>query len=257
MRRAGHLALDAAGQVLRRAFRTDLRIDDKGGPGAYDPVTEADRAAEQAIRAVLRRETPDIGIFGEEQGHEGPAEGAGTGLWIVDPIDGTRSFMSGFPTWGTLLGLRRGAAMVWGAMDQPVLGERFEGDGRTSRLGNRPLRARPCSKLDDAVLYATTPDMFDEPSWRAFDTLAGRVRLRRFGGDCYAYAMLAFGCIDLVVEAGLSPYDIAPLVPILEGAGATVTTWTGGPAHEGGRIVAAATAELHAAACEVLASAGT
>ncbi len=255
IRRAGHRALDAAGAVLRAAFRTDLAVDDKGPEGAFDPVTAADRGAEAAIRDVLREATPTVAILGEEGGHEAPGEGDGSDLWIVDPIDGTRSFVSGFPTWGTLIGFRRNGRMIWGAMDQPILGERFEGDGTRAFLGKRPLRARPCTDLSEAVLYATTPDMFDADELAAFEALARRVRLRRFGGDCYAYAMLALGFVDLVVEAGLAPYDIAPLVPILEGAGATVTTWDGALALGGGRILAAATRTLHERAAAVLAGA--
>ena len=256
IRATGHAALDAARAVLRGAFRTAMEVSNKAAAGAaFDPVTAADRAAEQAIRAVLRARTPGIGIFGEEQGHEAPRLAGDRRLWVIDPIDGTRSFMTGFPTWGTLLGLRDGDVMRWGALDQPLLAERFEGDGTVARLGDRRLRARPTQRLDEAVLYATTPDMFGPDERPAFEALSRRVRLRRFGGDCYAYAMLAMGFVDLVVEAGLAPYDIAPLVPILEGAGAVVTTWDGGPALDGGRILAAATAPLHAAAREILAAA--
>ncbi len=248
---AGHAALDAAARVTVPGFRADLTVTDKAAAGAlYDPVTQADRDAERAMVQALRARFPAHRIIGEEHGTLGPARAPYT--WILDPIDGTRSYMTGLPTWGTLLACRGPDGLVLGLMDQPILGERFVGTPGGATLGDRPLRARATEDVAHAVLYATTPDMFDRDELSAFERLAARVRLRRFGGDCYAYAMLAAGHIDLVVEAGLAPYDIAALVPILRGAGAVVTTWDGGPPDDGGRILAAATPALHARAQAVL-----
>ena len=248
---AAHAALDAAARVTVPAFRTRLRVGDKAGPrGLYDPVTEADRGAELAMREVLGQRFPGHRIIGEELGTSGPDHAPYT--WILDPIDGTRSYMTGFPTWGTLLACRDAEGVVLGLMDQPILGERFVGTPGQATLATAPLHAAATTELAAATLYATTPDMFDPDELAAFERLAGRVRLRRFGGDCYAYAMLAAGHVDLVVEAGLAPYDIAALVPILRGAGAQVTTWDGGAPDAGGRILAAATPSLHAAAQAVL-----
>ncbi|MGO4834279.1 histidinol-phosphatase, partial [Rhizobiaceae sp. 2RAB30] len=219
----------------------------------FDPVTEADREAEKAIRALIGSEFPEHGILGEEFGAQ---NSDARHVWVIDPIDGTRSFISGIPLWGTLVGLTEGGDAVAGMMSQPFIGELFyaagngafyEGPRGASRLATRPTAA-----LSDATLCTTTPALFGAADRAGFDRLESRVRLSRYGTDCYAYCMLAAGQIDLVVETGLQPYDIVALIPIIEQAGGMITDWDGGPAEQGGRIIAAANAGLHAAAMDVL-----
>jgi myo-inositol-1(or 4)-monophosphatase len=239
-----HELADASGAVIRPYFRVDVSITDKTDPddaAVYDPVTEADRNGEMAIRNLIRERYPRHAILGEEHGREGE----GPELWVLDPIDGTRSFIGGFPTWGTLIAFNDGEAPLLGVMDQPVTGERFVGTPDGAFLAERKLHARGCRDLDAAVLYATTPDMFSPTELPVFEDLAARVQLRRFGGDCYAYCMLAMGLVDLVVESALQPYDIQALVPIVRAAGGVVTTWEGGAPDQGGRIVAAGDPRLH------------
>ncbi len=244
---------DRAGAVILPHFRTGFAIDHKGG-GLFDPVTIADREAEAAIRAGIEQAYPGHGILGEEFGpHNAQAEYC----WVIDPIDGTRSFVIGLPIWGTLIGLTRGGMPLLGLMDQPFTGERFFGGPGGAYLRHagveRRLQARECASLADALLATTSTDYFESADeHRRFDELASRVKLRRFGGDCYNYCMLAFGQIDLVVEAGLKPYDILPLIPIIEGAGGIVTTWEGGDPREGGSVIAAGDARMHEAAMKLL-----
>jgi myo-inositol-1(or 4)-monophosphatase len=202
----------------------------------------------------LAEQFPDFGVLGEEQGER---PGSAPQRFVIDPIDGTRAFMTGMPGWGILLGLTEGEACLAGVVHQPFLGETFFGRRRGSWLKRdgeaQPLRTRATERLEDAVLYCTHPSMFPGASEReAFDRVSRRVRLSRFGGDCYAYCLLALGQIDLVVEAQLEPYDIIPLIPIIEGAGGVVTNWAGGSAHAGGQVVAAANARLHEAALALL-----
>jgi histidinol phosphatase-like enzyme (inositol monophosphatase family) len=241
----------AAAETLPR-FRRNGAVANKYLKG-FDPVTEADREAEQAIRRLIREEFPDHGILGEEHGLENEASPL---RWIIDPIDGTRSFISGMPLWGTLVGLTDGGNAVAGMMSQPFTGEFFfAADGRSTYEGpggTRALSTRGTTDLADATLCTTTPALFPGRKRKIYDDLESRVRLARYGTDCYAYAMLAAGNIDLVVEAGLQPYDIAALVPIIEMAGGVITAWDGGPAEAGGDIVAAATPELHTAARKML-----
>ena len=178
-------------------------------------------------------------------------------VWVLDPIDGTRAFICGLPTWGTLIGLTRNGTAVRGLMHQPYLGERFLGDGRTATVrtakAERRLRTRRIEHLSDAILATTDPRLFAEGEERErFRAVEDSVRMSRYGADCYAYCMLAAGQIDLVVEAGLQPYDIVALIPIVEGAGGVVTAWDGGPATGGGRIVAAGDRRLHEAALALL-----
>lgn len=245
-----HELADASGPVIRRYFRTGLDVADKAGMTDFDPVTAADREAEDAMRRLVRQRYPHHAVVGEEGG----TDGAGPETWVLDPIDGTRSFIAGFPTWGTLIAYNDGRQARVGIMDQPVTGERFVGHPDAAYLGEHALAVRPCADLKDAVLFATTPDMFTAPAERdGFARLEKQVKLRRFGGDCYAYCMLAAGFVDLVVEATLAPYDIQALIPIIEGAGGIVTTWDGGPAADGGRIVAAGDKRVHDAAMAVLA----
>jgi myo-inositol-1(or 4)-monophosphatase len=248
---------DAAGKVTRPHFRTALTVQNKLDGGDYDPVTEADQAAEMAIRELLARKRPRDAVYGEEHGFE-PGDSGLT--WVIDPIDGTRAFITGMPLWGTLVALYDGEKPVIGMMDQPYTGERFIGSRLGARLytrsGSFALRTRACSNLSQAVLYCTTADMFGSPAEQsAFAELSSYARLTRFSGDCYAYCMLAHGLIDLVVEADLKPYDIAALIPIVEAAGGIVTNWRGEPAHDGGQVIAAGDANAHAQALEVLSQA--
>lgn len=247
---------DASGPVILPHFREPLDVENKAAGAAYDPVTRADRDAEAVIRAGIRARHPTHGILGEEHGHE-PGEGPWT--WVIDPIDGTRAFVTGVPLWGTLIALFDGARPLLGVVDQPFLGERFVGSRLgaqlRSRAGARTLQTRPCARLEDAAVACTTPEIFTDPGERAaFDGLAARARLVRYGGDCYAYCVLALGFFDLVVESSLKPYDIQALVPIIEAAGGVVTTWSGGDPCDGGQIVAAGDPRVHAAALAALAS---
>ena len=232
-----HTLADAAAEVTMPWFRADAAIENKR-EADFDPVTVADQDAEAAMRALIEATYPDHGILGEEHGHK-PAGDSGH-MWVLDPIDGTRSFIGGFPTWGTLIALHDGSKPIVGIMDQPFTGERFVGSPSGVVMGDRELKVRDCATLADAVLYSTTPDMFKgDYETRAFGDVEAAVKLRRFGGDCYAYAMLAMGQLDLVVESSMQAYDIQALIPIVEGAGGIVTTWDGGPADNGGRLIAA------------------
>lgn len=245
------VAQAAAGETLPR-FRTHATVDNKYEHG-FDPVTEADRAAERAIREIIAREYPDHGILGEEFG----AENADCAhVWVIDPIDGTRAFISGLPLWGTLVGLTIDGDAVAGMMAQPFIGELFYANGEGAFYegpgGGRRLATRGTRNLADATLCTTTPALFSNERRVLYDQVEAKVRLPRYGTDCYAYAMLAAGHVDLVVESGLQPYDIVALVPIVEKAGGIVTTWGGTAPEGGGDIVAAATPELHAAAIALL-----
>jgi myo-inositol-1(or 4)-monophosphatase len=242
-----------SGQAILPFFRSALAAEDKSRGGRFDPVTEADRAAEVVMRQLIKRTFPDHGIVGEEFGSE--REDADY-VWVLDPIDGTRAFMSGLPVWGTLIGLKRGDTPVFGMMHQPFTGERFFGDGGSATYrgpgGERRLTVRRCASLPDAVMMTTSPRLFEGEAVRAYDRVESVTRLARYGCDCYAYCMLAAGQVDLVVESGLKPYDIVALIPIIEGAGGIVTSWDGGSAADGGSIVAAGDRRVHAAAIELL-----
>ena len=245
---------DAAAAVTLPHFRSGLAVDNKRGRFAFDPVTAADRDGEEAIRKLIAERYPDHGILGEEHGHEAGTSGL---TWVLDPIDGTRSFISGVPLWGTLIALNDGERPVIGLMDQPYIGERFVGRPGGSELigpmGTMPLKTSTCTKLEEALIGNTDPAMFhldDEKA--AFREISSKVRLRRFGGDCYFYCLLAAGTLDLVIESGLQPYDIQALIPVIENAGGIVTSWSGGDAQEGGQVVAAANHELHEAALKIL-----
>lgn len=251
---AEELANLAAAAVLPY-FRAPLPVENKAsGEAPYDPVTAADRAAEQVIRARIMERFPDHGIFGEEFGWR---RGESRWTWVIDPIDGTRSFIAGIPLWSILIALNDGTRPVLGLMDQPYLGERFAGsplgawlDARGERIA---LRSRACPELDQAILMAAHPSIFVTDHEQAvFAALSRRVRLSRFGGDGYGYCMLAHGCVDLVVESSLEPYDVQALIPIVEAAGGVITSWSGGPADAGGQVVAAGDPRLHAAVLEIL-----
>jgi myo-inositol-1(or 4)-monophosphatase len=242
-----------SGETILPFFRTALGVQDKGPPGSFDPVTAADHAAETAMRALIRRTFPEHGVVGEEFGADNTDAEY---VWVLDPIDGTKSFISGMPAWGTLIALMRGGKPVFGAVNQPFIGERFFGDGGAAHYrgpaGERTLQVRPCERLSDAVLFTTSPRLMNAADRRTFGKIEDAVRLSRYGGDCYAYCMLAAGHVDLVIETELKPHDVIPLVPIINGAGGMITTWENGSPCAGGRIVAAGDKRVHAEALAML-----
>ena len=250
-----HVLADLSAAAILPYFRKPIAVGNKAGPGGFDPVTAADRAAEKAIRKAILARFPDHGVVGEEYG---TLAGAGRYRWVIDPIDGTRTFIMGSPLWGTLIGLMDGPIPVLGLMNQPFTAERFWSDGRRAHWRGpggkaRSIKTRPCARLADAVLTSTHPDLFASAEEASrFGTVRSRVRMTRFGGDCYGYCLLAAGFVDLIVEAGLKAYDIVALVPIIEAAGGIVTTWDGGPATDGGRIVAAGDRRVHQEALAIL-----
>lgn len=245
------LADAAARQTLPR-FRSGIAVANKLGSG-FDPVTEADQAAERAIRALIGERFPAHGILGEEHGGENTGR---PHLWVIDPIDGTRAFISGLPVWGTLIGFYAEGRAELGLMDQPFTGERFIAGPQGAfyrRAGEeRRMRTRDCGSLANATLFTTSPFLHAGDLRRRYDVLERAVKLARYGCDCYAFAMLAAGHVDLVVEADLKPYDIAGLIPIIERAGGIVTTWEGDRPEGGGNIVAAGSASVHAEALAIL-----
>ncbi|WOC16783.1 histidinol-phosphatase [Pseudochrobactrum sp. MP213Fo] len=250
------IAQAAAEQTLPR-FRQKIDVDNKYTVG-FDPVTEADREAELAIRRVINQHYPEHGILGEEFGGE---KLDSSHVWVIDPIDGTRAFISGLPVWGTLVGLMVDGDARIGMMSQPFTKELFytTGEGAfwsgpeyAGNGGHVPLKTRQQASLAEATIFTTSPHMFKGKEREAFDRLEGQVRLSRYGVDCYAYAMLASGFADLVVEIGLQPYDVMGLIPIIEQAGGVITQVDGGPAEKGGYIVAAASAKLHEEALNIL-----
>ena len=248
----GRLAT-TSGETILPFFRTSLCVDNKSASHDFDPVTEADRAAEAVMRRLIKAKFPQHGIVGEEFGNE--REDAEY-VWVLDPIDGTKSFIAGFPIWGTLIALLHQGTPVFGMMHQPYIGERFSGDNGSANyqgptgvrtLSVRQLRLDPrCDLLHDQSLA----DECCRPC--PLRPVEAAVRLTRYGGDCYSYCMLAAGHLDLVVETELKSYDIAALIPIITGAGGVVTTWEGKPAQDGGRIVAAGDPRVHEAALKLL-----
>jgi histidinol phosphatase-like enzyme (inositol monophosphatase family) len=230
----------AAGRAALPYFRGEYAEIDKGKGGRFDPVTEADRSAEQAIRQILAERRPHDGIVGEEYGAE--REDADL-VWVIDPIDGTRAFISGLPLWCTLIALRQEGRPVLGVIAQPYLGEIFVGGLEGARLitagGERQLRVRPCPLLTDAVVSTTDPALFDGPEAGAFTQIRAAAKLARYGCDAYAYAMVALGRMDLVIESNLKPWDWQPLVPVVEGAGGVVRNWRGELPDGTGQIAAA------------------
>ena len=243
-----------AGMIAREHFRRDVPIYEKDQTDSFDPVTRADREIEQLIRERILSRYPDHGVTGEEHGD---VSGSTSYRWLIDPIDGTRAFVTGSPLWGILVGLLDSDKCVVGVMHQPILNETYYGTGEYAGCetpgGKVVLNARRTETLADAFLYCTSPDMFTtDDDEKGFAALSAACRMRRFGGDCYSYCMLAMGYIDLVVEADLAPYDIVPLIPIVEGAGGIVSDWRGGSATGGGNIIAASNAVLHKTAIDVL-----
>lgn len=237
-----------AGHAILPHFREPIRIDDKGSPAHYDPVTEADRAAEHVIRAAIAGAYPDHGIRGEEHGWE---RGTAAYTWVVDPIDGTRSFILGQMHWATLIAVNDGTDVLTGVAHQPYVGESFmavAGGPAEWQRGpeRRTLRTRPCSTLASAVVACTDPKMFTSAAdLAAFQRVADPARLVRYGGDCYAYCLLAMGLIDVVIEASLQAWDVQALIPIVQSAGGVITTWGGARCEEGGRVVACGDPALH------------
>lgn len=252
--KTAHALADAARKAILPYFRADnLTAENKLATRGFDPVTEGDRAAERAMRDILERERPDDSILGEEFGHKPGSSGI---TWVLDPIDGTRGFLSGTPTWGVLIAVSDASGPIYGIVDQPYIGERFEGGfGRAEvqgPLGLRPLRTRGDAPLSEAILFTTFPEVGTEAEGAAFRAVSRNVKLTRYGTDCYAYALLAAGQIDLVIEAGLQSYDIQAPIAVIEAAGGIITNWEGGPLHEGGRALAAAGKQQHAAAMALL-----
>lgn len=239
---AGELA-DAARPVALHYFRNPLEVEHKADSS---PVTVADRTVESTMREMIAARYPHHGILGEEHGRTN-IEGAET--WVLDPIDGTQSFITGMPTFGTLIAFLHHGQPRLGVIDMPALGERWLGvAGQQTTLNGAPCHTRPCSELTQASVYATSVDIFTPHELDALNAVTQRAALRRFGGDCYSYALLAAGYVDVVMESSLKPYDFLPLAPIIEGAGGIITDWAGKTLHLGsnGQVIAAATPELHA-----------
>lgn len=245
---------EAARVETLRFFRQGHLVTENKADDGFDPVTAGDRAAEQAMRDVLLAERPQDAVFGEEFGLTDGTSGI---TWVLDPIDGTRGYLSGTPTWGVLIAACDATGPVYGIIDQPFIGERFEGGfGRAKYSGPRgatDLAVRKGVSLDHAILFSTFPEIGTAAEGAAFKRVADHVQLVRYGMDCYAYSLLALGQIDLVIEAGLQRYDIAAPIAVIEAAGGVVTDWQGNSVDQGGRVVAAATPDLHAAALKLLA----
>lgn len=248
-----HSLADAAGAVIRGYFRTPVAVDDKADAS---PVTVADRESEAAMRKLINTTCPGHGIYGEEYGLENTdAEW----VWVLDPVDGTKAFITGKPSFGTLIALLHHGKPVLGVINQPILDERWVGvAGQPTTMNGQPVRCRPCPELSHAALYATGPEIFKGDDVPAFNRLRDTVKLTRFGADCYAYGLLALGFVDLVVESTLQPYDYLAMGPIIEGAGGVVTDWQGQPLglKTNGHVIAAGDPRAHRAAMEVLAGRG-
>jgi inositol-phosphate phosphatase/L-galactose 1-phosphate phosphatase/histidinol-phosphatase len=245
-----HRLADVARPIAARYFRTGVTVDDKSDSS---PVTIADREAESAMCAVLAAQVPEHGVFGEE--HGAVRTGADY-VWVLDPIDGTKAFITGLPIFGTLIALLHHGKPVLGVIDQPILDERWLGvEGERSTFNGKPIRVRACPALDQAYMYSTAPIMFSGAFEKRHEALTRKVKLFRWGGDCYAYGLLASGHVDLVVENSLKLYDFAALVPVIKGAGGLITDWRGKEldAHSDGSVLAAGDAAIHRAALTVLA----
>jgi myo-inositol-1(or 4)-monophosphatase len=246
----------AAGAAILPYFRAAIAVEDKGGARGYDPVTVADRAAEDVIRAAIAARFPDHGIRGEEHGWE---MGDSSYTWVIDPIDGTRSFIMGQLHWATLIALNDGVQPIIGVVHQPFVGETFvAASGRAAewhRGGERRvLRTRACASVADAVIATTDPRHFASPRQAAaYGAVTEGAKLLRYGGDCYCYTQLAMGFVDMVVETELQPYDVQALIPLVEAAGGAITNWSGGPCDQGGDVFACGDRDLHAHVLKLLA----
>jgi myo-inositol-1(or 4)-monophosphatase len=243
------LAAAARAETLPR-WRSGTPAEDKGD-SVFDPVTDADREAERVMRALIEQQFPDHGVSGEEFGETG---GTSPFIWSLDPVDGTRSFMCRLPTWTTLIALLEDGKPVLGIIDAPVLGETYVGRAEDSWLygseNNLEMRTSGCTRIEDARLSTTDPYLFNEP--RPFDRLRERVKVTRYGHDGYAYACVAAGTLDLVVESGLKPHDYNALIPVVRGAGGHIGDWLGGQDFAPGQVIAAATRELYEEAVGLL-----
>ena len=244
---AGQLA-DVARRIVRQHFRAPIAVERKVDG---TPVTVADRDIESHMRRMIRAAFPGHAIRGEEFA----AEGSGEFTWVLDPIDGTKSFVSGYPLFGSLIALQQEDRAVLGVLEAPVVGERWVGaDGRPTLADGKPARTRDCRSLGEAILCTTTPETFEGPDRSRFEALSARTALRRFGGDCYLYGMLASGYCDLVIEAQLKPHDFLAAIPIVPGAGGRVSDWRGAALTPGsdGRMVLASTEALWHQALDML-----
>jgi histidinol phosphatase-like enzyme (inositol monophosphatase family) len=244
---------DAARAATLLHFRSDGLTADNKEAARFDPVTVADRLSEQKMREILARRRPLDGILGEEFA---PVLGTSGLTWVLDPIDGTRGYLSGTPTWGVLISVRDADGVVYGVIDQPYIQERFEGGlGRAEvngPMGRRLLKTRSPRDLSEAILFTTFPEVGTAAEAQAFRRVAPSARLVRYGMDCYAYALIAAGQIDLVIEAGLQAYDVQAPIAVIEAAGGIVTDWQGRPCLNGGQVLAAANRDIHAQALALL-----
>lgn len=245
---------DSAGSIILPFFRRPVAVTDKSAGGLFDPVTEADRRAEAIIHATVANAFPDDAILGEELGD---VKGISPYRWVIDPIDGTRAFIAGQPLWGTLIAVEENGVPLVGLLDQPFLKERFVASDGAAEMrtpsGSTPLRTRSCGHLADAVIGTTHPIAhFGDADRDRFFRVERACRLSRYGGDCYGYALLAMGFFDLIVETELKRWDVAALLPIVEGAGGVVTDWSGGPVGEGGSLIAAGDPRVHGEAVKLL-----
>lgn len=244
---------DAARVATLQHFRSDGLTADTKESLRFDPVTVADRLSETRMREILARRRPADGILGEEFGRVTGTSGL---TWVLDPIDGTRGYLSGTPTWGVLISVRDEGGPIYGLIDQPYIQERFEGGfGRAEvngPMGRKALKTRAARALSEAILFTTFPEIGTALEGAAFRRVALKARLVRYGTDCYAYALIAAGQIDLVIEAGLQAYDVQAPIAVIEAAGGIVTDWQGRPCHDGGQVLAAANAVIHAEAMALL-----
>jgi len=250
-----HRLADASGAAIRPYFRQRIDVAHKQGKHAFDPVTEADRGAERAIRAILDAERPDDAILGEEYGEK--AGGSGW-RWVLDPVDGTRSFITGRHEWGSLIALEKDETPVLGILDQPVLGERFIGVNGRSHLvqggTQTALKTRECPDIAQAALCSTDPSAYMSAAQQAgFAAVKDKARLTRYLGDCYIFALLAMGFVDVIVEGPLARWDVAALIPLVEGADGIISNWQGKPWRDGDALLASGDAHLHAQTVKLLA----
>lgn len=248
-----HELADAAREATLLHFRAATLSAETKETTHFDPVTVADRLSEERMRAILARRRPDDAILGEEYGKKSGSTGL---TWVLDPIDGTRGYLSGTPTWGVLISVADETGPIYGVIDQPYIRERFEGGLGIARVcgpsGEAALKCRPARPISDAILFSTFPEVGTQAEGEAFRRVASQVRLTRYGTDCYAYALIAAGMIDLVIEAGLQAYDVQAPIAVIEAAGGVVTDWKGNPCSQGGQILAAANRDIHAEALALL-----
>jgi histidinol phosphatase-like enzyme (inositol monophosphatase family) len=245
---------DAARPVALEHFRNGTVADAKPGVG-FDPVTIADRGIEAKLRELIETAYPGDGVLGEEEAERASRTGR---TWVIDPIDGTRAFIAGLPTWMVMIALSDETGPQLSVLDQPFTGERFSGISGEAAWLSHGGRRTPISvrlgvdRINDAIISTTDPGLFNGVEADAFSRIASLAKVRRYGLDAYGYAALAVGGVDLVIESGLKPWDVAALAPVVTGAGGVITNWRGGPCHEGGQVVAASSQSLHAAALDIL-----